>query len=500
MPCCKNSGFDRPCKEKVVYTDSDSKEYCIFHTPAYRKLISVEEFNRLVFEKILNTPKGKTCSLDGFVFSGKICFSSFGEKNPFPDVSFMGVTFNEHADFCRVHFSGAAIFHGVTFREGASFKKAVFDGSASFSRSTFGKATTSFSEAVFLEASFSHAVFYDAVDFSGAGVVEKANFQRTSFVCGADFSLTLFGKVDFREAKFHGPTKFVRTIFYIDGQFAGSTVEGRVRFEDVDMFNVSFLDAEAFRTEAEVEFMDFVNCRWPRERMFLDYLLPRKDKQFRGRYRVNDEPGCMLTCTMKGWDYWPPWSEVESLYRKLKQKAIEANDKHEAIRWYYCEKESCRKKYSFGGFFRAWYWHGVASGYGLFPGRAAMVFLCLLVGVTLLMGWIGLKPRDLSQQIGAILSGYDAKPQNLLQLYHDIMKSHQVSLSNLNWEKMFILIRNTFQNVFFVKNLDFVPLVPVPWEFVQTAVTKVLIPLQFLLFLSALLNRFRKYYGEDVAD
>ena len=553
MPCCKAKGWIKEVRdirrrisgwcedEDVLYTDEDGKDFCLFHAPADKKGMSVEEFNELVFERIRQTPKEKRCNFDGTIFPGNISFSTFDKDHPLPsyisfsDAAFIGyasfykgvfggaadfsdAAFSEKADFREVTFNGDAYFVGAVFSVAAQFAQATISGAATFNkvmfseeadffRATFGgdadfkavmfsgspyfdgatfRGDASFNNATMEgdalfrnaefrgDASFSKTVINGHIDFSGSvfNPKERVRFAGTCFKGNANFEWTVFdglvlfdqagefdkkstvtvflGKVSFCRSTFSGSTEFLGVTFSDTARFAFCSVEKRLRFENVDLANVSFLDAEVAKGE-------FVNCKWPRMKAhFLNRFFPKKDGSDWGRYRVMEE---------KQED--PPWAKIETLYRRLKQKAKEEHNEPEVSEWHYSEKEMARKQ---GGI--RWpvlflYW--LSSGYGERPLRAAGVLLGLLAAVALLMGWFGLNPAESGSAIQAI--------------------QH---LSGLNFDQIVLLIENTIQNVLFIKNARMMPLEPVPWEFVQTIFTRILIPIQFALFAFALRNKFRR--------
>ena len=519
MPCCRAEEESGWCgEEDVVYTDGDGKEYCLFHAPADQKSASVEEFNKRVFEKIRNTPKGEVCNLNRTNFPGKIVFSSFDKNNPLPGIVLSDAAFSEYVNFRNVAFSGFADFGGAAFSRHADFSIARFNGTASFQRATF-KMTAFFSQAafsdfvdfteaafsgvvLFLDAAFKGMALFKGVAFSGYVMFKGAAFRgdvgfigtefsgnanfadtlfdpkkmvrftATRFKRNADFERTVFkglvsfdrpevsdekpistsflSDVSFRRAIFVGSTDFFGVIFKGTARFAFCDVKERLRFENVDLTHASFLDAEV----ADVE---FVNSKWPRKKArLLDRFFCKKDGSGCGRYQVMEEK-------LEN----PPWTKIETLYRRLKHKAKEEHNEPEVSEWHYSEKEMARKQGGIRWLVLFLYW--LSSGYGERPLRAAGVLLGLLAVITLLMGWFGLEPGGSNTGISTIRH-----------------------LSGLNWEQIVLLIENTIQNVLFIKNPRMVPIDPVPWEFVQTIFTRILIPIQFALFAFALRNKFRR--------
>ena len=453
MACCKSKEMQWCKDEPIAYKDEDGNEYCLFHAPADKKSMSVGEFNERVFEKIRRTPGDELCDLSHTVFPGDIKFSSFSNDHPLPSITFHEATFSGATYFRRATISGGVFFDGAAFNGYTYFFQATIGGNASFTDATFsgvasfGGATIR-GDADFSDATYSGDASFREAAFGGATHFTKATIRGDAYFYHATFSRI----VDFRGAVFNGLIRFISAVFKQGALFAFISVAKRLQFEDVNLSHVSFLDAE-------VAPIEFVNCRWPRKRTwFRDRLLPRKDGQNRGRYQVMEE---------KEQD--PPWDKIESLYRKLKHKAKEEHNEPEVSEWHYSEKEIFRRRNLFRRFFGVSFWYGLSSGYGERPTRAAVVLLFLLVAVTLLMGWFGLKTDN---------------PVNGIEIIQ--------RFSDMNWEKWVILVENTLQNALFFKNIRFEPGSPIPWGFIQTFFTRILIPLQFALFAFALRNKFRR--------
>ena len=66
-----------------------------------------------------------------------------------------------------------------------------------------------------------------------------------------------------------------------------------------------------------------------------------------------------------------------------------------------------------------------------------------------------------------------------------------LSTSSINWENFWLLINNTLQHAFFMKNPDLVASTNFG-KFIQTLLTRVLLPIQAALFIIALRNKFRR--------
>jgi hypothetical protein len=192
MPCCKAEEYIW-CKDLPVvsYMDTEGNEYCVFHAPKGLKGISLEEFNKLVFERIDSAKKGREhIDLGGTIFEGYISFNEFNKDNPLYDISFCKATFNDVAGFSGATFNDVANFIGTTFNERAIFIAAAFSKVANFSTATFND-EANFTGAVFSKgANFSSATFNDEAGFSGATFNDEADFMIATFNERANFSVT----------------------------------------------------------------------------------------------------------------------------------------------------------------------------------------------------------------------------------------------------------------------------------------------------------------------
>ncbi len=278
MACCKCSceglGVDGEMykwedPQEPVYKDpEDNKEYCIFHAPKdckFKKLgeeniISVEDFNKKVFERINNvvddTKSPWSCNLSFTVFPDKISFSQYGIKEILPSISFYkstfygianyrGLSFNGEVDFENVNFKKEAVFTNVIFDEkavfmdaifdeGAGFLKAVFDGEAYFGRTTFSSMFANFIGVVFNKGANFHAVTFNSsalftkVKFNGNAIFSRAKikegigkFDEAFFSNTSDFSLAQFedGAMNFTGCNFIGDSKFSGAVFSYGANF-----------------------------------------------------------------------------------------------------------------------------------------------------------------------------------------------------------------------------------------------------------------------------------------
>jgi uncharacterized protein YjbI with pentapeptide repeats len=301
----------------------------------------------------------------------------------FPErTNFTGATFSGNADFENATFRGAALFTRATFSKGANFGRATVSKGANFGRATvkeranFGWTTVKedalFTEAMFSKgADFFRATFSKGANFGGATVSEDANFFRAT-VSGR----TLFGgrpgnaqaghifagtAVDFRQVVINPPD----VITFIGADLA------TCRFLDTDLRKVQLVDVE-----------------WPKKR---------------GRVLVYDEIASVDTEDGGR----RPWSQIERLYRELKQNYEDRRDYERAGDFHYGEKEIRRQNPDTAWglrFFLTLYW--LFSGYGKRYLRPLLWAGLLFVGSTIGYMWWGLRPKAGEAKL-AWASGWD---------------------------------------------------------------------------------------------
>lgn len=442
MPCCK-AGDYKWCEDLPVvdYKDEEGNEYCVFHAPKGKKNITIQEFNKLVFDKIEKAKKDNAkCDLSATIFEGPIKFSQFNEDNPLPAINFNGAKFEEVADFIGTSFGGLT-------------------------------------------------------DFSWAHL-GPVNFYKAKFDLMVVFFFTQFSSgAEFRWAKFNDVAVFSLTRFYSETQFLGETfkgafflqcyIEGKFRFEKVNLKNVCFTDTDIRR-------IDFINCDWPKrfgrnvvsdeltilsKRSVYDNLLFKEflHKITQGYHHVKDTKFAENDSKELNKDI-PSREEnikkVETIYRLLKQKYKEEHNEAEVSNWHYGEKEMFRKSCFFRRYFpfsfSNLYW--LSSGYGERPLRAGIVLLLLIATISFFFGLVGIEQANQSISSRVIE----------IQTWSDV----------INWDYLKNLFLNTLQYAIFDKSPDFVPKT-ISGKFLKI-LTQMLIPIQTALFALALRNRFRR--------
>ncbi len=331
-------------------------------------------------------------------------------KVEFKDVDFQDAKFTKFVYFHEAMFHGRASFWRATFSEGALFNQAIFSKGTTFIDATFtkgvsfvgtmfcGKAVIG-ENASFVRATFSKGAFFQDATFSG-----RADFQGATFNEGAHFVSTTFsGGANFRGVRFNAGADFQRATFsgrtIFDGRsegtrashiFAGTEVDFRfvdlaspdaVTFVDADLTKCKFLDTDLRKVQ-------LVDIKWP-----------EKDR----RTAVYDET--LLAESRDG--SVQPWSQLERLYRELKQNHEDRRDYERAGDFHYGEKEMRRKNpYTTRGlrFFLTLYW--LFSGYGERYLRPLLWAGLLFVVSTTGYMWWGLRPKD-SSSILVWTNGWD---------------------------------------------------------------------------------------------
>lgn len=267
MPCCKAEKYSW-CKDLPVvdHGEEEENEYCIFHAPQGKKGVSVEKFNKLVFERIENAKtKGEQCDLSGTIFEGKISFGQFNKEKPLPEIDFTEAIFSREVDFTKVTFSGKTNFSRATFggtglgfpSAAADFSDAIFKSetfftwctfseSAYFTRATFSR-KVNFIETIFSEwACFTNVKCRGMADFLVAEFRGMADFFRASFGEVGFTGVTFKGEANFIEAAFGEVTYFRRAIFSGTAEFRKAKFTGMVDFEKATFNDETYFKGTTF--------------------------------------------------------------------------------------------------------------------------------------------------------------------------------------------------------------------------------------------------------------
>jgi uncharacterized protein YjbI with pentapeptide repeats len=492
MACCMSEEAQW-CKDLSVvdYKDEERYEYCVFHAPQGHKDISLEEFNKLVFEKINKAKsENKPCNLSLTIFEGDISFQTFNDNNFLPTINFVKAKFSGEANFRDVQFSGVATFWGTQFsgvanfaqakfsgvpnfvkakfsgeadfwdaqfNEKAFFLKAKFSGEADFVMAKFSR-EVNFGDAQFIgEAKFIQANFGGEVNFVKAKFGEGARFMKAEFNDEANFSETQFdGQVDFWKALFRGQVDFDTTIFNNVAQFINLSIIKKIKFEKVNLGKCSFIDTD-------MRLLDFINCEWPIKVInIIGYNYSRRV--------LYDELELFKEKDRK--EYNNKIIKVGQVYRQMKQKYKVEHNELEVSDWHYGEKEMHRKGTLLRRYFpfsiSNLYW--ATSGYGERSARAGSVLFMLIVSLALLLNLFGIKSTNVDTIDHQIIKGFSG--------FFDLKAFGLLSLTAL-------------QQILFVKAPIYVPLNNYG-IFIETLFSKLLIPIQAALLAFSIRNKFRR--------
>jgi hypothetical protein len=359
--------------------------------------------------------------------------TNFGGTTFSEDANFFQATFSEDANFIRATFSKGANFRWAKFRKGSNFFQATFSEDAHFFQATFSKdahfSETTFSEgahfrwATFSEgAHFIRATFSKGAHFSWATFSEDAHFIETTFSEDAHFIETTFSEdAHFIETTFSKGAYFIRATFSKGANFSWATFSGRtlfcgrpgnaqvghifastvvdfrqvvinppdvITFLGADLTTCQFLDTDLRKVQ-------LVNVEWPQKggRILVYDEIASVDTEDRGRR---------------------PWSQIERLYRELKQNYEDRRDYERAGDFHYGEKEMRRRNPGTARGLRfclTLYW--LFSGYGERYLRPLLWAGLLFVGSTIGYMWWGLCPPASGPKLAcdgaklALASGWD---------------------------------------------------------------------------------------------
>jgi uncharacterized protein YjbI with pentapeptide repeats len=333
-------------------------------------------------------------------------YAHFNETTFEGDADFTSARFHKAVWFNRAKFQKAAIFAATKFHivesskeplkgedvlylPETSFHKSEFYGEVNFTESEFGKAN--FSEAKFET---------ERADFFGAKFHGESKFERTIFRHGADFRGAKFvNGARFRQSEFWGRTVFApywlqeafRELMFanVEMDFTDVTIDplNAITFRNADLTKCRFLDTD-------VRQIEFTGITWPKEdtrdaKMWIHRLRKAKRKLMMGsRLMVYDE------IEPKYYAQALSLPRIERLYRQLKQNYEERHDYERAGDFHYGEKQ-VRRKSSETGFllklFLGIYW--LLSGYGERYLRPLIWAAILLIVSTFLYLKLGISPE-----------------------------------------------------------------------------------------------------------
>lgn len=367
-------------------------------------------------------------------------------KAQFTEAAFFRSAVFTKAAFFSSAFSGFTEFRKTTFADLADFTGCTFSQEAHFGETTFAQ-----------KANFSRVLFSQRATFSGATFSGVTHFLGTQFSGGADFEGIRFAgaKMSFHSSRFHGKTLFASRGEGGQGlpTFAGvKEVDFRrvvidppdaVTFIDVDLTRCQFLDTDLRQVQ-------ITGVVWPWMRHWFggrpcvyDEKLPRPEPTKARWWLIAPRERCNELCTKETtgvckvckaleeadrclWGWLEvcmrgcagvrrfcrkpmlrlppkgslPWSQIERLYRELKQNHEDRRDYARAGDFHYGEKEMQRRNPQTPRSLRFFLWlYWRASGYGVCWLRPLVWVLVLWVASTGAYLWSrGLLPKSAGAQ------------------------------------------------------------------------------------------------------
>jgi len=250
---CKYKGCNEPVNSPV------DNEYCVFHAPKEYKGITVEEFNKLIFEKINKAVQGRESGIfRGYIFPGDISFNTleipvhldFGDALFCCRVHFTNCIFRDFMDFSYCVFQHKVAFTNVTFGDLVQFnfakfscdKESRYDGTnmTIFNHTIFEKVAIFHRSEFFTPARFIGGEFKSIADFSYAQFKNQGQFPATIFKGKANFSNAIFDKpMEFNDSIFNSEVSFRGTIFKNKAEFIKTEFKGELDCHDTEFHNIA---------------------------------------------------------------------------------------------------------------------------------------------------------------------------------------------------------------------------------------------------------------------
>ncbi|MGD2250954.1 MAG: pentapeptide repeat-containing protein [Candidatus Methanofastidiosia archaeon] len=292
----------------------------------------------------------------------------------FKKATFLGATFQskanfweatfEEATFLGATFQGYGVFGMATFQD-ANFRRTKFQGKANFWGTEFQRAK--FEEATFQDAIFKKATFQGNADFEGA-TFQDADFREATFQGTAYFSQTTFQDAIFKKATFQGNADFEGATFQ-DAVFGMATFHKKVELAIENIKKLDLRHAEfLFRSYITTDLTKTLYNRVFIENVgFSDYERSEKNYIIYEEEHMNDE------------DVNLSYTQLETIYRDLKQNMQNHGDYTTAGKFYYREMEMRRK----GATIKNCIWltvYRALAGYGEKPGwvvRNSLIIILL---------------------------------------------------------------------------------------------------------------------------
>jgi len=461
----------------------------------------------------------------GNVDYSAICFHGFAQfdRSEFVNAKFINAKFLQDSLFAGAVFNGETLFNKACFEGATRFKDAEFKAVVSFVSSCFESYANFVKTSFHGNAMFKKVVFNGRVKFSGSvfnsflscseAFFRNAAFHAVEVKGDANFSFTLFGKMSFNKADFHGrldltkacieneaffmrmlarkPVYFDQTIFESGADFSHSVFKEYASFEEVELrskssFKGAFFENWAYFDTPLFDSVDFSGCI-TKETIVIDGADLRKVSL----RQMNIESYRFSLCR---WANDPSHSDLkivsdhkavscerlENIYRRLKKKALDEGDQLMASNWHFQEKEMSLQvmKKPNAQWWVKWFlrpllyiYKGV-SGYGEAPGLAGVILLGLALTTWLLLGFAGISG---DQQDSQIISGVDW------------------SFSESSIERFGEVFRTGLQNMLLFK-YDSIPYKPIDgWAVgLLFILTRLFLPVQAALFAFAVRNKFRR--------
>ena len=331
MPCCKCNEYRWIPPQPTIYTDHNSKEYCLLHAPADSKGgISVDDFNNIIIKllqdfKIFKSNR-QICHLKGIVFPGDIALTSKVSET-LPDVVFESCFFHGHVSI-----------HNVTTNF-INFPFCVFHKNVSFINLTI----KSF-------IGFQNTVFHGQFGIQKCLIEHRATFFFTTFNGSLNISeSSFFSGIGFYSSDFNAPTRFtsILTDWYINFSQCRTTSDG-VTFSKMDLY---WCDFEQF----EMTNFHFIDSCWHYE----------DNRPWIPREKSKSQ-----------------LQSARNFHQRMKRKYKDEHNDYEASKWHIAEKDVQLLLLKNSNESTLIYWllriYRDVSGYGEDPLRAIRTFLIIL--------------------------------------------------------------------------------------------------------------------------
>jgi hypothetical protein len=229
-------------------------ENVFFKDKTFEEDIDFTRFDKnLISEGVYQVRITSSITFQNCIFKGKVMSYSKADDNTLTltsfqsNLSFIGCTFHEDANFRASSVLGRTDFTGTSFLKTANFEECTFFQNAYFRASTYHEELR-FQNTVFMQkANFLNAEFDATASFQNATFHSEAQFSSTKFIGYADFGL-----INCQGNFFANYAVFTNRAIFNSGLYFGHADLNNISFNYAEIKNCRFFGTTIF-SKSKVE-------------------------------------------------------------------------------------------------------------------------------------------------------------------------------------------------------------------------------------------------------